>query len=147
MLLGCSTHYYEQKPNCYFTHCMVSFKDLGRIIMFNGRNASSRHYKFSSFSGLKTKKKSTSNRSSSGDSTISMKDIEAIVDRLSMERCRNSTRKTYYHIWKLFNNFFLRLDSKPNNWEQRLVLFTGFLVHNNLKSGMVRSYISAIRGV
>ena len=147
MLLGCSTHYYEHKNKCYFTHYMASFKDLGRIIMFNGRNASSRRYKFSSFSGQKTKKKSTSNRSSSGDSTISMKDIEAIVDRLNMERCRDSTRKMYYRIWKLFNNFFLRLDSKPNNWEQRLVLFTGFLVHNNLKSGMVRSYISAIRGV
>ena len=115
--------------------------------MFNRRNASSRCYKFSSFSGQKTKKKSTSNRSSSGDSTISTKDIETIVDRLSTERCRDSTRKTYYRIWNLFNNFFLRLDSKPNNWEHRLVLFTGFLVHNNLKSGMVRSYILAIRGV
>ena len=24
---------------------------------------------------------------------------------------------TYYRIWRLFNQFFIRLDKKPNNWE------------------------------
>ena len=54
---------------------------------------------------------------------------------------------TYHHIWKLFNQFFIRLDSKPRSWEDRLILFTRFLVNNELQSSTVKTYISAIRGV
>ena len=64
-----------------------------------------------------------------------------------MESRRDSTRLTYHRIWKLFNEFFIKLDVKPESWEERLVLFTGFLVNKNLKASTVRTYISAIRGV
>ena len=64
-----------------------------------------------------------------------------------MEQHRNSTRQMYHCVWKLFNQFFLRLDTKPDTWEEHLVLFTGFLVETDLKSSTVRFYISAIRSM
>ena len=53
----------------------------------------------------------------------------------------------YYSIWKTFNQFFIRLDIKPNHWEDRLALFVAYLVNNKCKSTTIRSYISAIRAV
>ena len=69
------------------------------------------------------------------------------MNQLSGERYCSTTRKTYYRIWKLFNQFFLKLDNKPRCWEERLVQFTGFLVENKLQSASVKTYISAIKGV
>ena len=90
------------------------------------------------------RKNSSTNNSTSTISTIKIKNI---VDRLRTERCRDSTQQMYYRIWKLFNQFFIRLDSKPDTWEDRLVLFTGFLIENKLKSNTIRSYLLAIKGV
>ena len=73
--------------------------------------------------------------------------VQHIVEQLSFEKHRNTTRETYHRIWKLFNQFFVKLDVKPCSWEDRLVLFTGFLVHSKLKSSTVKSYISAFRAV
>ena len=73
--------------------------------------------------------------------------MEQIVDRLKAEQHRSTTRRNYYCIWKLFNKFFLRLDRKPNSWEDQLNLFVAYLVETNKKSTMVRSYISAIKAV
>ena len=64
-----------------------------------------------------------------------------------MERFRSSTRKSYWCVWRIFNKFFIKLDCKLNNWEDRIVLFVGFLVENGLKSVTVKSYLSAIRAV
>ena len=64
-----------------------------------------------------------------------------------MEKHRNTTRATYYRVWKLFNSFFLHLDNKPCTWEDQLILFTRFLVDNKLKSSSVKSYILAVRSV
>ena len=50
-------------------------------------------------------------------------------------------------MWKLFNEFFIRLDIKPNNWEDRIVLFSGYLIDNDKKSLTVKSYISVIKAV
>ena len=76
-----------------------------------------------------------------------MEELNNIIDRLHMNRHRDSTRRNYYCVWKLFNNFFLKLDDKPSSWEQRIILFTGYLVQCKRKSTMVRSYISAIKAV
>ena len=73
--------------------------------------------------------------------------IEEIVEKLKSERYRNTTRQTYYRIWMIFNKFFVRLDHKPNNWEQRLVLFAAFLVDDKLKSSTVKTYVAAIKGI
>ena len=73
--------------------------------------------------------------------------IRNIIEKLRNECYRDSTRETYYRIRKVFNKFIVRLDDKPRNWEDRLVLFTAHLISCNLKSTSVRSYISAIKGV
>ena len=59
----------------------------------------------------------------------------------------DSTRKNYYVVWKLFNKFLMRLDVKPTDWEDRLILFVGHLVNEKRQSAMVRSYVSAIKTV
>ena len=48
---------------------------------------------------------------------------------------------------KLFNQFIIRLDEKPSSWEDRLVLFVGYLIKEKKKSGTIKSYISEIRSV
>ena len=41
----------------------------------------------------------------------------------------------------------LRLDHKLDNWEDRLVLFVGYLIQNKKQSATLKSYISAIKAV
>ena len=53
----------------------------------------------------------------------------------------------YYQVWKNFNQFFIRLNNKPYNWENRIVLFVGYLIETNKKSQTIKSYISAIHSV
>ena len=73
--------------------------------------------------------------------------MESIVSKLKLERNRSSTRATYYCIWKCFNEFFIKLDRKPETWEERLVLFVAYLVEQKKKSTTINSYISAIKAV
>ena len=54
---------------------------------------------------------------------------------------------TYHIIWKKFNQFFVKLDSKPRAWEDCLTLFTGYMVDKGFKSTTIRSYISAMKSV
>ena len=84
---------------------------------------------------------------SSSASSILTSDIECLVDRLRIERFRNSTKNNYYCIWCTFNQFYLKLDRKPDNWEERLTLFVGYLIGRNRKSSTIKSYVSAIRAV
>ena len=76
-----------------------------------------------------------------------MKIISNIIDTLHLQRHRSTTRHTYYIMWKKFNQFIAKLDHKPTNWEDRLVLFTGYLVDRQFQSSTIRSYISAMRSV
>ena len=39
------------------------------------------------------------------------------------------------------------MDCKPKTWEERLVLFVGYLIENKKKSSTIKSYISAIKAV
>ena len=64
------------------------------------------------------RRKNRQDKASSTTSSISTRDMELIVDRLSMDRNRSSTRETYHRIWKLFNHFFLKLDRKPDTWKR-----------------------------
>ena len=85
--------------------------------------------------------------SKSDNSSISSADITEIIEQLKMERHRHSTRINYYGIWKGFNKFFVRLDSKPDNWEDRILLYAGYLVTSGKKSSTIRCYISAIKAI
>ena len=86
----------------------------------------------------------SSNSSSSKKSTLSTKSLLAEVDYLKSHRHRDSTRENYYKIWKLFNDFFLRLDIKPLEWSKRIILFVGYLIQQKKKSATIKSYLSAI---
>ena len=50
-------------------------------------------------------------------------------------------------VWKIFNKFFVRLDIRPTDWNERLTLFVGYLIQDNKQSSTVKSYISAIKAV
>ena len=93
----------------------------------------------------KGKRKSIS--TSSTNSTISASAIEQIIERLKFNGVRDSTRRNYHVIWKIFNKFFIKLDVKPDNWEDRLTLFVGYLIENGKQSQTVKSYVSAIHTV
>ena len=73
--------------------------------------------------------------------------MQQIIEKLRLEGVKNSTRRSYYSAWRTFNHFFVRLDVKPDNWEDRLVLFVGFLIKERKQSQTIKSYISAIKKV
>ena len=83
----------------------------------------------------------------STNSTISSNRMEQILERLKMNTTHKSTAKNYYAIWKSFNAFVLRLDKKPETWEQRLSLFGAYLVQTGAQSGTIRSYFSVIKKI
>ena len=56
-------------------------------------------------------------------------------------------RHNYHCVWRVFSNFYLKLDVKPNNWEDRITLFVGYLIENNKKHTTINSYISALKTV
>ena len=80
-------------------------------------------------------------------SSISTAAVQSIFDTLKNHNTRSSTDKVYYQIWKSFNQFFIKLDTKPKTWEERIVLYVGYLIANNRKSGTICSYLSGIRSV
>ena len=80
-------------------------------------------------------------------SELSTSSIQEIVEQLKMDRFLDSTKRNYYGVWKNFNEFFIRLDVKPTSWEERIVLFVGYLVDKKKQSSTVLSYISAIKAV
>ena len=79
--------------------------------------------------------------------TISTLEIESIIDKLKQQQHRNTMRRNYYCVWKLFNQFIVKLDVKPRNWEERVTLFVGYLAHLKRKSTTIKSYVSAIKAV
>ena len=88
------------------------------------------------------------NQSQSGSSSISTSELQSIIDKLRLERVRDTTKKNYYSVWKTFNEFYIHLDIKPKEWADRLTLFIGYLIEfKKVKSQTVRSYISAIKTV
>ena len=59
---------------------------------------------------------------------------------------RDSTKRNYYIIWKSLNKFLITLDTIPESWEERVALYSAYLVeYHNIKSTTLRSYISAIK--
>ena len=93
------------------------------------------------------KKGNRSEKSSSSGSTLSTAAIQEYVDRMKCDGIRSSTKRNYYTFWRIFNEFFIQLDCKPNSWEDRLILFVGYLIKNNKKLSTIKSYISGIKAI
>ena len=70
-----------------------------------------------------------------------------VVEKLKGKRLRSSTATKYLAIWRQFNNFVIKLDRKPNLWEDRALLFCAYLIEEGAQSQTVRSYMSAIKGI
>ena len=85
--------------------------------------------------------------SSFGESSISTSMVKSIVEKLQMQKNRTSTQRNYYKTWTKFNEFFIKLDVKPETWEERIVLFVGYLIDLQRKSSTIKSYVSAIKAV
>ena len=84
---------------------------------------------------------------SSSSSSISTAEMFMFVDNFKSKRIRKTTRKNYYSVWRSFNNFYLKLDVKPNNWEDHLTLFVAYLIKSNHQSQTIRSYICAVKAI
>ena len=82
---------------------------------------------------------------SSTDSSISTSAMENIIDTFKNKHLRNSTMANYYSIWRQFNEFFIKLDRKPDSWEERIILFVGYLIEKKRQSQTIKSYVSAIK--
>ena len=95
----------------------------------------------------KTKGQRKNGGTSSTSLTISTKEIQRIVDKLQYQQHRDSTKENYLGIWRHFNQFYLRLDVRPDNWEDRLILFVAYLIEDGKQSSTIKSYVSAVRTV
>ena len=71
--------------------------------------------------------------------------MQDILDWLSANQHRSSSKSNYLSIWRHFNNFLIKLDKMPKNWEMHTSLFCAHLVEQGIKSTTLRSYISAIK--
>ena len=80
-------------------------------------------------------------------STLSTEVLQSYIGYLKVNRHRQSTQNNYYTVWRCFNQIFIQLDRKPNNWEDRLMLFVAFLINKRRKSSIIKSYISAIKAI
>ena len=67
------------------------------------------------------------------------------VNLLLRNQRRASTNSTYFRVWRQFNKFIINLDKRPDTWEERTILYIGYLVHNGMQFSMIKSYVSVIK--
>ena len=100
-----------------------------------------------SFAEVRKRRIESGSGSTSSSSKISASHIEQVIENLKFNQVRLSTRNMYLHVWKQFNSFLIKLDFRPKQWEDRLVLYLGHLVETGAKSSTLKSYISAVKNV
>ena len=83
----------------------------------------------------------------SNTSSISSRKMELILEQLKSIKNRDSTKQNYLSVWQKFNQFVIKLDIKPNRWEDCTSLFGASLVQAGLQSSTLRSYMSAIKRI
>ena len=99
------------------------------------------------FAGKSRKQKKLDNTSTTTSSTISSSWMWEIIDWLKWNQHRTSTKHNYHTIWKLFSKFVFQIDQRPVTWEDKILLFTGFLIDRGKQSSTVKSYISAVEAI
>ena len=68
-----------------------------------------------------------------------------MLESLKSKSVRDTTAKNYLKIWRHFNKFLIKLDRRPDNWEDRVTLYVTYLIDKGNQSSTVKSYISAIK--
>ena len=71
--------------------------------------------------------------------------MQLTIEKLLGFKNRNLTTKMYLSVWRQFNRFVMNLDVRPKLWEDRTILFIGYLVDKGMQSTTVKSYVSAIK--
>ena len=89
----------------------------------------------------------SSSSTTTSEGTISTQQLQNFLQQLQGNAHSCSTQRNYLSVWRTFNKFIVWLDNKPNNWEDRLTLFVGFLVQNHRKSTTIKSYVSAVKAI
>ena len=89
----------------------------------------------------------TSSTKSSEETTLSTEYLSNTLERLKWNKHRDSTREMYHSAWCSFNNFFVKLDVKPNRWADRLALFITYLIDKKKPKATIKSYASGIKAV
>ena len=59
---------------------------------------------------------------------ISTDSMARILDSLKGMKNRETTKKNYISVWRQFNKFIIKLDDKPTLWEDRVSLFSAYLI-------------------
>ena len=67
-------------------------------------------------------------------SKISTDSMIGILNRLKCQSTRGTTAKKYLNIWRLFNNFVIKLDYRPPTWEERISLFAAYIIDRGVQS-------------
>ena len=81
-------------------------------------------------------------------SKISAQHMKNILDKLKTMQHRNSSAKMYLCVWHRFNEFLIKLDAMPKDWEDRASLFVAHLIEEKaMQSSTVKLYISAIKKI
>lgn len=56
-------------------------------------------------------------------------------------------RKLTGSLGRVLTNFVIKLEYKPQNWEDRITTFIAFLIDNGNPESSIRSYVSGIKAV
>ena len=106
-----------------------------------------RHQKFNYLLADDRLWKGATSSDASSISSISARQMKAIIEHLKMVQYRESTKRNYLSVWRKFNEFVINLDVRPLTWEECASLFGAFLVEKGIQSSTLRSYMSAIKKV
>ena len=89
-------------------------------------------------------RKNASSRTSDS-STISSAYVSQLLERFKNQRVKEPTALNYHGIWKNFNKFLIRLDTRPDTWEEKVAWYAGYLIDSGFQSSTLKSYITAIK--
>ena len=80
-------------------------------------------------------------------SRITTDSLRLIIEKLKCHQNRETTKANYLGIWHHFNQFLMKLDVVPDDWEDRTSLFCAHLVNLGRESSTIKSCVSAIKCV
>ena len=98
------------------------------------------------FSGSSSSRRSKPTKSSTS-SQVSTDYLEQTIECLKNKTLDDSSKEMYYAVWCTFNKFFIKLDRKPDNWEDWLALFLAYLLDNRTRKATIKSYTSALKSI
>ena len=73
--------------------------------------------------------------------------LTQVSERLRLEQHKPTTCHTYHDVWVNLNDFLIKLDKRPDSWDDRLALFMAELREENKPGTTVSSYVLAVRVV